>query len=207
MVAFAHGSGSSRSVASERGGRRASPVSQVSRTLPVRPADRRRSARSRQGASTSRSSRDGSRGASRVAARRSRRPRAADRALRREHRGGRGPRRRRAPRAGGGRVVPRGGRPTSRRRRSRAVTALTLSIVGGDTRRCSSSNRHAQARMRCETRLEIIPGATHTSSGAGRPRTRRRVRGGVVRRPRRLTSLRPRRAPWHGPPAQASHPP
>jgi pimeloyl-ACP methyl ester carboxylesterase len=40
-------------------------------------------------------------------------------------------------------------------------TAPTLLIVGGMDRQVLRLNRAAQARMRCETRLEIVPGATH----------------------------------------------
>jgi putative phosphoribosyl transferase len=41
------------------------------------------------------------------------------------------------------------------------VTAPTLLIVGGDDDVVIGMNREAQRQMRCETRLEIIPGASH----------------------------------------------
>jgi len=41
------------------------------------------------------------------------------------------------------------------------VSAPTLLIVGGADTQVLELNRRAQARMRCETRLEIVPGATH----------------------------------------------
>ena len=39
--------------------------------------------------------------------------------------------------------------------------APTLLIVGGDDDVVISLNREALARLRCEKRLEIVPGATH----------------------------------------------
>ena len=41
------------------------------------------------------------------------------------------------------------------------VSAPTLLVVGERDRDVLELNRQAQARMRCETRLEIVPGATH----------------------------------------------
>ena len=41
------------------------------------------------------------------------------------------------------------------------MTAPTLLIVGGDDDVVIGMNEEAEARMRAETRLEIIPGATH----------------------------------------------
>jgi putative phosphoribosyl transferase len=58
-------------------------------------------------------------------------------------------------------VVSRGGRPDLAGEALAAVTAPTLLIVGGADRQVLELNRRAQARMRCETRLEIVPGATH----------------------------------------------
>jgi putative phosphoribosyl transferase len=58
-------------------------------------------------------------------------------------------------------VVSRGGRPDLAGEALAAVTAPTLLIVGGADRQVLELNRQAQARMRCETRLEIVPGATH----------------------------------------------
>ena len=58
-------------------------------------------------------------------------------------------------------VVSRGGRPDLAGEALAAVTAPTLLIVGGADRQVLELNRQAQARMRCEARLEIVPGATH----------------------------------------------
>ena len=58
-------------------------------------------------------------------------------------------------------VVSRGGRPDLAAEALEVVTAPTLLIVGGADTQVLELNRQAQARMRCETRLEIIPGATH----------------------------------------------
>ncbi|MEV5704052.1 alpha/beta family hydrolase [Actinoallomurus sp. NPDC052274] len=58
-------------------------------------------------------------------------------------------------------VVSRGGRPDLAAARLRQVTAPTLLIVGGRDEVVIELNRQAQALMRCESRLEIVPGATH----------------------------------------------
>lgn len=58
-------------------------------------------------------------------------------------------------------VVSRGGRPDLAGEGLALVTAPTLLIVGGADPVVLDLNRQAQAAMRCETRLEIIPGATH----------------------------------------------
>ena len=58
-------------------------------------------------------------------------------------------------------VVSRGGRPDLAARRLAAVTAPTLLIVGSDDHTVLTFNRAAQARMRCETKLTVVPGATH----------------------------------------------
>lgn len=58
-------------------------------------------------------------------------------------------------------VVSRGGRPDLAGRRLGAVTAPTLLIVGSDDHAVLSFNRAAQAQMRCETNLTVVPGATH----------------------------------------------
>ena len=42
-----------------------------------------------------------------------------------------------------------------------AVTAPTLLIVGGDDDIVVDLNRQAQAQLRCENRLAVVPGATH----------------------------------------------
>lgn len=58
-------------------------------------------------------------------------------------------------------VVSRGGRPDLAGSRLGDVTAATLLIVGGDDHVVLDLNRQAQARLRCENRLVIVPGATH----------------------------------------------
>ena len=58
-------------------------------------------------------------------------------------------------------IVSRGGRPDLAGEALERVTAPTLFVVGGMDRQVLGLNRAAQARMRCETRLEIVPGATH----------------------------------------------
>ena len=58
-------------------------------------------------------------------------------------------------------IVSRGGRPDLAAEALGVVTAPTMLIVGGADTQVLELNRQAQARMRCETRLEIVPGATH----------------------------------------------
>ena len=58
-------------------------------------------------------------------------------------------------------VVSRGGRPDLARPRLAAVTAPTLLIVGGHDEVVLDLNRRAQAELRCENRLAVVPGATH----------------------------------------------
>jgi putative phosphoribosyl transferase len=58
-------------------------------------------------------------------------------------------------------IVSRGGRPDLARDALERVTAATLLIVGSLDRQVLELNRDAQARVRGETRLEIVPGATH----------------------------------------------
>lgn len=58
-------------------------------------------------------------------------------------------------------VVSRGGRPDLAGARLSAVTAPTLLIVGGHDQVVLDLNREAQARLRCENRLAVVPGATH----------------------------------------------
>ncbi|HEU4356649.1 MAG TPA: hypothetical protein VFT27_13755, partial [Actinomycetota bacterium] len=60
-----------------------------------------------------------------------------------------------------GAVVSRGGRPDLAGGALPGVIAPTLLIVGGADRQVLELNREALARMRCEKRLEVIPGATH----------------------------------------------
>jgi putative phosphoribosyl transferase len=58
-------------------------------------------------------------------------------------------------------VVSRGGRPDLARPRLAAVTAPTLLIVGGHDEVVLDLNRRAQAELRCENRLAVVPGASH----------------------------------------------
>ncbi|MFJ4953246.1 phosphoribosyltransferase family protein [Streptomyces sp. NPDC088760] len=58
-------------------------------------------------------------------------------------------------------VVSRGGRPDLAGPRLAAVTAPTLLVVGGADPLVLDLNREAQARLRCENRLAVVPGATH----------------------------------------------
>ncbi|MFD9289353.1 phosphoribosyltransferase family protein [Streptomyces sp. NPDC060030] len=63
--------------------------------------------------------------------------------------------------SGVGAVVSRGGRPDLAGADLAGVRAPTLLIVGGDDTTVIDLNRQAQAALRCENRLEIVPGATH----------------------------------------------
>jgi putative phosphoribosyl transferase len=58
-------------------------------------------------------------------------------------------------------VVSRGGRPDLTGPRISDVVAPTLLIVGSLDTVVLELNREARAQMRCETSLEIVPGATH----------------------------------------------
>jgi putative phosphoribosyl transferase len=58
-------------------------------------------------------------------------------------------------------VVSRGGRPDLAGPRLAEVTAPTLLIVGGRDNVVLDLNRQAQALLRCESRLVVVPGATH----------------------------------------------
>ncbi|MGO9059893.1 MAG: dienelactone hydrolase family protein [Candidatus Binataceae bacterium] len=58
-------------------------------------------------------------------------------------------------------VVSRGGRPDLADDALEQVTAPTILIVGGDDDIVITLNREAYARLRCEKRLSIVPGATH----------------------------------------------
>ena len=64
-------------------------------------------------------------------------------------------------------VVSRGGRPDLAAEALELVTTPTLLIVGGADAQVLELNRLAQARMRCETRLEIVPGGTHLFEESG----------------------------------------
>ncbi|MFF4834894.1 phosphoribosyltransferase family protein [Streptomyces sp. NPDC001315] len=58
-------------------------------------------------------------------------------------------------------VVSRGGRPDLAGPWLPSVTAPTLLIVGGSDSQVLELNRQAQARLHCENRLAVVPGATH----------------------------------------------
>ncbi len=58
-------------------------------------------------------------------------------------------------------IVSRGGRPDLAGVVLGAVTAPTLLIVGGDDPVVLGLNRDAASALRCEHRIEVIPGATH----------------------------------------------
>lgn len=58
-------------------------------------------------------------------------------------------------------IVSRGGRPDLAGERLERVTAPTLLIVGGEDRTVLELNREAQARLRCENDLIVVPGAGH----------------------------------------------
>ena len=58
-------------------------------------------------------------------------------------------------------VVSCGGRPDLARPRLAAVTAPTLLIVGGHDDVVLDLNRRAQAELRCENAVAVVPGATH----------------------------------------------
>src|SRR5688572_17628198 len=58
-------------------------------------------------------------------------------------------------------VVSRGGRPDLAGEALGRVTAPTLLVVGGSDEPVIEMNKEAQKQLRSETRLEIVPGATH----------------------------------------------
>src|SRR5205809_6005113 len=60
-----------------------------------------------------------------------------------------------------GAEVSRGGRPDLAGAALPKVQAPTLLIVGGQDEPVIGMNREALARLRCEKKLEIVPGATH----------------------------------------------
>ncbi|MGO9220233.1 MAG: dienelactone hydrolase family protein, partial [Streptosporangiaceae bacterium] len=65
------------------------------------------------------------------------------------------------PGAGIAAVVSRGGRPDLASPRLGSVRAPTLFIVGGRDDVVLGLNRQAQAGLRCENELAVVPGATH----------------------------------------------
>jgi dienelactone hydrolase len=60
-----------------------------------------------------------------------------------------------------GAVVSRGGRPDLAGAALPAVVAPTLLIVGENDPEVLALNRQAQRALRCESKLEIVPGASH----------------------------------------------
>lgn len=58
-------------------------------------------------------------------------------------------------------VVSRGGRPDLAGDALPDVKAPTLFIIGGEDHVVIGPNEQARAQMRCETKIEIVPGATH----------------------------------------------
>jgi putative phosphoribosyl transferase len=58
-------------------------------------------------------------------------------------------------------IVSRGGRPDLAEAWLEQVVAPTLLIVGGEDDQVIEMNRSALALLRCPTRLEVVPGATH----------------------------------------------
>jgi putative phosphoribosyl transferase len=60
-----------------------------------------------------------------------------------------------------GAVVSRGGRPDLAGEALPKVQVPTLLVVGGDDDIVIELNEQARDRMRCEVKLEIVPGATH----------------------------------------------
>jgi putative phosphoribosyl transferase len=60
-----------------------------------------------------------------------------------------------------GAVVSRGGRPDLADEALLKVQAPTLLVVGGNDDIVIELNEQARDKMRCEVKLEIIPGATH----------------------------------------------
>jgi dienelactone hydrolase len=66
-----------------------------------------------------------------------------------------------------GAVVSRGGRPDLAGDALPKVQAPTLLIVGGNDDIVIELNEQARDRMRCEVKLEVIPGATHLFEESG----------------------------------------
>jgi dienelactone hydrolase len=64
-------------------------------------------------------------------------------------------------------VVSRGGRPDLAGAALPHVCAATLLIVGGDDHEVLALNRKALRQLRCEAKLEVVPGATHLFAEPG----------------------------------------
>ena len=60
-----------------------------------------------------------------------------------------------------GAVVSRGGRPDLAGEALPKVRAPTLLIVGGEDQVVIDLNEEARAQMKCDVKIEIVPGATH----------------------------------------------
>jgi putative phosphoribosyl transferase len=58
-------------------------------------------------------------------------------------------------------IVSRGGRPDMASRFLAKVTAPTMLIVGGQDTSVLEWNKMAATNLRCESRVEVVPGATH----------------------------------------------
>ena len=121
----------------------------------------------------------------------------AHRAVRCQHRRRRGAVRRSgaAGQRGGGGVA---WRPARSRRRAacRRCSAPTLLIVGGADREVLDLNRQALRELRCNKRLEIVPGATHLFEEPGTLSSVARTRCRLVRDPSRPRA--PPRMSAHG---------
>lgn len=65
-------------------------------------------------------------------------------------------------------IVSRGGRPDLADRFLPEVKVPTLLIVGGEDLPVIALNRRAYERLRCEKRMEIVPGATHLFEEPGK---------------------------------------
>lgn len=64
-------------------------------------------------------------------------------------------------------IVSRGGRPDLAERRLAAVRSPTLLIVGGSDDVVLGLNRRAQSRLVCDSRLVVVPGASHLFAEPG----------------------------------------
>ena len=64
-------------------------------------------------------------------------------------------------------IVSRGGRPDLVGGRLALVQALTLLIVGGADKVVLDLNQRAHTQLKCESRLAVVPGATHLFSEPG----------------------------------------
>lgn len=76
-----------------------------------------------------------------------------------------------------GAVVSRGGRPDVAGGALARIQAPTLLIVGGEDLPVIEMNREALARLACEKKLEIVPGATHLFEEPGTLETVARLAG------------------------------